>query len=216
MTLSLSIDSNIQKEKVKTTTIISEIKEGFRFVIDVKPILYSNVAMLFSIFGTTLFLTMLVIHLKSTARFDAIEIGFLLSIGGVAAIGGALTSNWLKKHFSYRSILFTAGALGGLSIIGFVMYDSFLWLAIMNAVGTVSAAIMTPCIVTIRQHLSPDNLLGRVQASSRFMTWLLMPVAALVAGLIAEQYSTTLTILIGGVVATASSFLYLHPSLKKA
>ncbi|WP_377888905.1 MFS transporter [Alkalihalobacillus sp. R86527] len=214
--LSLNIDSNIQKDTMTSTKMFIEIKEGFKFVLRVKPILYSNLAMLFSIFGTTLFLTMLVIHLKSTAHFDATQIGYLLSIGGVAAIGGALTTSWLKQHFSYRIILFSAGVLGGGSIIGFVVYDSFLWLAVMNAVGAVSAAIMTPCIVTIRQNLSPNHLLGRVQATSRFMTWFLMPVSALVAGLVAEQFGTTLTILVGGIIATGASFIYLHPSLKKA
>jgi Na+/melibiose symporter-like transporter len=79
----------------------------------VKPILYTNLAMLFSIFGTTLFLTMLVIHLKSTVNLDVVQIGYLLSIGGVSAIGGALTTNWLKKHFSYRCIFF-AGVIGGI------------------------------------------------------------------------------------------------------
>ncbi|MFC7063829.1 hypothetical protein ACFQIC_18690 [Halobacillus seohaensis] len=86
----------------------------------------------------------------------------------------------------------------------------------MNAIGAVSAAIMSPCIVTIRQNLSPDHLLGRVQATSRFMTWILMPVSALVAGVVAEQFGTTLTLLVGGVIATMASFIYLHPSLKTA
>lgn len=214
--LSFSIDSNKQKDKMTSTKVFKDIKEGFKFVITVKPILYTNLAMLFSIFGTTLFLTMLVIHLKSTVSLGAVQIGYLLSIGGVAAIGGALTTSWLKKHFSYRSILFTAGVIGGASIIAFAMYNSFLWLALMNAIGTVSAAIMSPCIVTIRQNLSPDHLLGRVQATSRFMTWVLMPVSALVAGIIAEHFSTTLTLLVGGVIATIASFIYLHPSLKTA
>lgn len=214
--LSLNIDSSIQKDKMTSTKVFTDIKEGFKFVITVKPILYTNLAMLFSIFGTTLFLTMLVIHLKFTVSLDTLQIGYLLSIGGVAAIGGALITNWLKKHFSYRSILFSAGVIGGVSIIAFAMYDSFLWLALMNAIGTVSAAIMSPCIVTIRQNLSPDHLLGRVQATSRFMTWVLMPVSALVAGVVAEQFGTTLTLLGGGVIATIASFIYLHPSLKNA
>ncbi|WP_335869889.1 hypothetical protein [Bacillus sp. 2205SS5-2] len=70
--------------------------------------------------------------------------------------------------------------------------------------------------MTIRQKLTPDHLLGRVQATSRFMTWILMPAAALLAGIVAEQFGTTSTILLGGIIATFSSFIYLHPSLKNA
>ncbi|WP_371018977.1 MFS transporter [Pseudalkalibacillus sp. JSM 102089] len=213
---SLNIESTVQKEKITSSKVFTDIKEGFHFVIQKKPILYTNLAMFFSIFGSTLFLTMLVIHLKSTAGLDSILIGYVLSIGGIAAIGGALITNILKKHFSYRTILFFASLVGGVSIIAFGMNNSFIWLALMNALGTISASIMNPCIVTIRQKLTPDHLLGRVQATSRFMTWILMPVAALTAGVLAEKYSTTLTFFIGGIISTFASFIYLHPSLKKA
>ncbi len=211
--LGLNIESNLQQGKITSTKFFADIKEGFTFVIYQKPILYSNLAMLFSLFGTTLFLTMLVIHLKSTVGLDAIRIGYILSIGGVAAIVGALMTNVLKRYFTYRGILFIAGVVGGGSIIAFGLYDSFIWLVIMNALGTICAAIMSPCIVTIRQKLSPDHLLGRVQATSRFMTWLLMPVSALVAGIIGEYLGTTPTLLIGGIIAIIASFIYLHPSL---
>lgn len=211
--LGLNIESNLQEGKITSSKVFADIKEGFNFVIQQKPILYTNLAMLFSVFGTTLFLTMLVIHLKSTVGLDAIRIGYILSIGGVAAIVGALITNVLKRYFTYRGILFIAGFVGGGSIIAFSLYDSFIWLAIMNALGTISAAIMSPCIVTIRQKLSPDHLLGRVQATSRFMTWLLMPVSALVAGIIGEYLGTTPTLLIGGIIATIASLIYLHPSL---
>lgn len=80
--------------------------------------------------------------------------------------------------------------------------------------GTVSASMMNPCIVTIRQTLTPDHLLGRVQAKSRFMTWILMPVAAFLAGVMADQIGIDTTILIGGTITTIASFIYLHPSLK--
>ncbi|SDQ80196.1 Major Facilitator Superfamily protein [Virgibacillus subterraneus] len=213
--LSLKIDSPDRNENTRGSKIFADIKEGFVFVLKQKPILYTNIAMLFSIFGTTLFLTMLVIHLKSSVELDTVHIGYLLSIGGVAAVGGALVTNLLKRYFSYRRILFLSGTIGGISIIVFSFSDTFMWLALMNAVGTISAAIMSPCIVTIRQTLSPDHLLGRVQATSRFMTWILMPVAALAAGIIAEQFGTEITILVGGIIATIASFIYLHPSLKK-
>ncbi|MBR7798145.1 MFS transporter [Agaribacter marinus] len=213
--LSINIESNLQNEKLSGLKVFADIKEGFHFVIHHKPILYTNLAMLISIFGTTLFLTMLVIHLKSTIGLDAIRIGYLLSIGGVAAIIGALITNVLKRYYSYKSILFIAGFVGGGSIIAFGLYDSFSWLVIMNALGTISAAIMSPCIVTIRQKLSPDHLLGRIQATSRFMTWILMPFSALVAGILGEHLGTTQTFLIGGTIATLASFIYLHPSLNE-
>ncbi|WP_181351296.1 MFS transporter [Thalassobacillus sp. CUG 92003] len=210
--LSLNVDH--KRSTRKGMKMGREIKEGFDFVIKHKPILFTNIAMLFSIFGTTLFLTMMIVHLKTAVELDAAQIGWLLSVGGVGAIGGSLTTNLLKKYVSYRMILFSAGVTGGISIILFSMSDTYIWLVAMNAVGTIAAAVMSPCIVTIRQNLSPAHLLGRVQATSRFMTWLLMPVAAFVSGILAEYIGTSATIMIGGSIATAASVIYLHASLK--
>lgn len=203
------------KERVSSSySIWGEIREGFEFVLKTKPILYTNLAMVSSVFGTTLFLTLLVFHLKDSVNINAVMIGWLLSMGGVGAILGAVTSNLFRKRFSYRSILFTASVIGGLSILCFGLVETFLWLVIMNAVGTFCASMMSPCIITIRQTLTPDHLLGRVQATSRLMTWVFMPLAAFLAGILAEAIGTDLTIILAGTISTLASIPYLHQSLK--
>ncbi|PFA67681.1 MFS transporter [Bacillus sp. AFS015802] len=203
------------KERIPSTySIWGEIREGFEFVAKTKPILYTNLAMVSSVFGTTLFLTLLVFHLKDSVQLNTVMIGWLLSMGGVGAIAGAVASSLLRKRFSYRGILFTSSVIGGLSILCFGMLDSYFALVIMNAVGTFCASMMSPCIITIRQTLTPDHLLGRVQATSRLMTWVFMPLAAFLAGVLAEAIGTNLTIMLAGTISTLASIPYLHHSLK--
>jgi predicted MFS family arabinose efflux permease len=211
--LTLNVEERDQPSETRSWT--SEIKEGFQYVISQKTIVFTNLAMLFSVFGTTLFLTMMVVHLKLSIGLDADQIGWLLSIGGVGAILGSLLTNVLKAKFSYRMILFSAGLFGAVSIILFGVFQSFTSLAFMNAAGTIAASIKSPCIVTIRQSLTPDRLLGRVQATSRFMTWLLMPLAAFLAGILGDQFGTGFPIILGGGIAAAATFIYLHPSLNR-
>ncbi|TLS37186.1 MFS transporter [Pseudalkalibacillus caeni] len=204
-----------EKEVVQPKrSFVADIKEGFQFVIHTKPILMTNLAMLGSVFGTTLFLTLMVFHLKSSVHFTSNQIGWLLSIGGVGAIAGALVTNQLRKRFSYRRILFLASTFGGLSIVLFGSAENFLWLVLFNMMGTIAASMMNPCIITIRQTLTPERLLGRVQATSRFMTWTLMPVAAFLAGISADKIGTHHTIILGGMISILASVFYLHPSLK--
>ncbi|KEQ24578.1 MFS transporter [Paenibacillus tyrfis] len=198
----------------KANSFYEDLKEGFQFVTRTKPILFTNLAMLVSVFGTTLFLTLMVFHLKETIQLPVGRIGWLLSAGGLGAVGGALVTAVLRKRFSYRTILFAASCLGGLSVVVFSQSQTYAVLLLSNAAGTIAASAMNPCIVTIRQTLTPDRLLGRVQATSRFMTWTLMPVAAFLAGVLAERLGTHGTILLGGLLSTAGSLLYLHPSLK--
>ncbi|MFD1019861.1 MFS transporter [Thalassobacillus hwangdonensis] len=209
-----SIKLSPPEEKQASTGWMLQIKEGFRFVIQTRPILFTNLSMFLSIFGTTILLTLMVFHLKDTIGLTAGQIGFLLSIGGLGAVGGALASGFFRKRFSYGNILFTAALIGGGSIILFAYVQSFVLLVVANAIGTVCASIQSPCIVTLRQLLTPDRLLGRVQATSRFMTWMLMPVGAFSAGVLAEYIGTSMTIAIGGMVTLIAGFLYLHPSLR--
>lgn len=210
----LSIPIRIAYTRKGKHTFIGDIKEGFHFVIKTKPIFFTNLAMLASVFGTTLFLTMMIFYLKDTIGLGTTQIGWLLSIGGIGAIFGALITNFLRKRFSYRRILFLASIAGGISIILFSFSHTYFPLILSNLMGTVAASMMNPCIITIRQTLTPDHLLGRVQATSRFMTWVLMPAAAFLAGVLANKIGTDTTILIGGSISTIASFIYLHPSLK--
>lgn len=209
----LSISIKVADTRKEKRTFIEDIKEGFHFVFKTKPILFTNLAILTSTFGTTLFLTMMIFYLKDSIQLTTTQIGWLLSIGGIGAIFGALITNFLRKKFSYRRILFLAAIAGGISIICFSLSHTYLALIISNLMGTVAVSMMNPCIATLRQTLTPDHLLGRVQATSRFMTWILMPVAAFLAGVLADQIGINTTILIGGTITTIASFIYLHPSL---
>ena len=208
-----SLRMKVQERGVSSYSIWGGIREGFEYVVKTKPILYTNFAMVASVFGTTLFLTLLVFHLKDSIHLDTVLIGWLVSFGGGGAILGAVTSSLFRKRFSYRSILFTASVIGGLSILCFGLMESFIGLVIMNAVGTFCASMMSPCIITIRQTLTPDHLLGRVQATCRLMTWVFMPLAAFLAGLLAESIGTHHTIMLAGAISTLASIPYLHRSL---
>jgi MFS family permease len=194
----------------------SELKEGFKHVFNTKVIWYTNLALMISTFGTTMFLTLLIFHLKEILLLKPSEIGFILSLGGLMAITGALITNRMSRIFRFQTILMIAHLTGGLSIIGLAFSETFVSVAITNAIGVLAACMINPCIRTIRQTHTPDQLLGRVQATSRWMTWLLLPVSALFSGYLAASTSSTFTITIGGIV-TASTFLfYLLPAVRKA
>ncbi|RZT24256.1 MFS transporter [Fictibacillus sp. BK138] len=197
-------------------TFASELKEGFKHVFNTKIIWYTNVALMISTFGTTMFLTLLIFHLKEVLFFKPAEIGFILSLGGLMAITGALVTNRMSRIFRFQTILMIAHLTGGLSIIGLAYSETFIAVAVTNAIGVLAACMINPCIRTIRQTHTPDHLLGRVQATSRWMTWLLLPVAAMLSGYLAASTSSAFTITIGGIV-TASTFLfYLLPAVRKA
>jgi MFS family permease len=197
-------------------TFFTEIKEGFKHVYNTKIIWYTNIALMISTFGTTMFVTLLVFQLKEVLQFKPAEIGVILSLGGFMAISGALVTNKLRNFFKFQTILMIAHLLGGLSIIGLAFSQTFWSIASTNAIGVLAACMINPCIRTIRQTHTPDVLLGRVQATSRWMTWLLLPVSAMVSGYLASITSSTTIIAIGGTITSAAFLFYLLPSVRRA
>ncbi|MTH52279.1 MFS transporter [Bacillus mangrovi] len=193
----------------KKQSFWKDAAEGFVFVVRNGPILYTNLALLLSVTGTTLFLTILIFHLKAENGLAVREIGLILSCGGAGAIGGSLLAGVLKKRFSYRNLLFGSCLTGGLSIVLLGLAEDFVWLLVLNTIGTAAAAIMNPCIAAIRQQVTPDELMGRVQATSRLMTWALMPASAFMAGILAETAGTSAVIMAGGCFSILGSFFYL-------
>ncbi|MGM7681307.1 MFS transporter [Cytobacillus sp. Hm23] len=208
-TITIPYEKPLKAEDKILTSFFSDLKVGFEFVFKTKILNYTNIVLMISTFGTTLFLTVLIFHLKSTVQLGEIKIGILLSIGGIGAIVGSLLTNIIKKYVSYLKIVFFSLLMGGLSIILFGAATSYLLLIIANAIGTMSVALINPCIRTIRQTNTPGHLLGRVQATSRFITWTLLPASALLAGWLSILVGTSSVIIIGGVICSLSAFILL-------
>jgi len=68
--------------------------------------------------------------------------------------------------------------------------------------------------VTFRQRITPARLLGRMNASIRFIVWGVMPIGGLVAGGLGTVIGVTPTLWIGAVgVVLSSVFVVFSPLL---
>lgn len=193
-----------------TRGFFQDVREGFHFIYTEKLLLLTNIASALISFGVTFSLTLLVFHLQSTVGLTPLEIGWILSFGGAAAIAGSFLSISLRRIASQRTILFLGYFGGGASLVWLGIADSFVPLLIANAIGTFCAASFNPVVKTIRQKLTPSHMLGRVQASSRFITMALLPLAAFIAGVLGDALDTHRTIAIGGMIATCSILIFFH------
>ncbi|SDD06942.1 Predicted arabinose efflux permease, MFS family [Terribacillus halophilus] len=185
---------------------IQELKEGFLFIYHQKEIWYTNLISLISNFGVQFLIVLLVIYIDKLTN-DPMLIGIVLSSGGIGAMLGTFLGFVADRFSTYRQILFVAKVIGGLSII-FVGLTETIWLAAcLNMIGTAAAGAVNPIIKTIRQRYTPRHLLGRVQSTSRFITFTLLPAASIFAGLLSEWIGIGTTILIGGCIASTASVL---------
>ncbi|WP_409291691.1 MFS transporter [Peribacillus sp. SCS-37] len=202
------------KGNVNGKSIMLDLKEGFYFVLKSKPLLVTNAALMISTFGTTMFLTQMIIYLKIIQISD-VQIGFILSAGGGGALAGAFIPMLLPERFSRKRILVITQILGGLSIICLGFCSSWLLVGTANLAGVAAASVINPIIRTIRQNSAPTELLGRVQAISRFMGWLLIPAAALLSGYAASFFNPGSLIVLAGVISLSAAAVYFLPYFKQ-
>ncbi|WP_407837127.1 MFS transporter [Streptomyces sp. DSM 116496] len=135
--------------------------------------------------------TLTPLYLVRGAGLDSVQLGLVLAMDGVGALAGAAVAVRVTTRLgTARGIILadlTGGALLLLAPLTTSAGDAY-WFALGNAgfaFGTVIGSITTR---TYRQTQSPPELLSRVMATVRFVSWGALPLGALTAGLLATHF----------------------------
>jgi MFS family permease len=138
------------------------------------------------------------------------QIGLIFSVGGVGGVLGALAAGRIAARFggaraTIIGIALNAGALlipltkPGIGLLFFA--------AGMFVVGF-AVVIYNVNQVSFRQRLCPDRLLGRMNATMRFVVWGVLPIGALIGGVLGSVFGLRPTLWVG-VIGEALAGLWL-------
>jgi predicted MFS family arabinose efflux permease len=150
-------------------------------------------------------LTIFVLYATTQRGLDAALLGLILATGSVGALVGSI----LALTFAERWGL-------GPTIIGSVLVECAALLLIPLADGPLPLLVATLAlafflngcglgisnvhVVSLRQAITPDRLLGRVNASYRTLTYGAIPLGALLGGFLGEAIGLRPTLLASGLV----------------
>jgi MFS family permease len=135
--------------------------------------------------------------------FSAGSLGLILAAAGPGALVGSFVVRRVNDRFGLgTTVTWAAFFAGGPVLIVPLVPDNSLWslgLLILSTF-TVSAGVQTYSIslVSARQIMTPDHLLGRVNATFRWVAWAATPVTAVVSGLLAEAFGLRGAIAVAG------------------
>lgn len=190
-----------------------EIGEGLRFVLG-NRLLRSIAActgsfnLFYSISGA-----MLVLYFARDLKLSPATIGLFFSIGSVGWLAGVFLVKPMVRVFGQGPTIWISTLIGGLCGLTLPLADNGwrFWLAAFAGIIT-GAMIVTYNVtqVSFRQGLTPDHLLGRMNATMRFLVWGTMPIGGLLGGLFGSWLGVRQTIwigAIGGVLAFLPVFL---------
>jgi predicted MFS family arabinose efflux permease len=155
------------------------------------------------------------------------ELGLAPALLGIsiAAIGplsllGATLAGPLTGRFGLGPVMIGAFFLEALSRLvlpfaGGSPLQAAAVLAASQALLGLTVPLWTVSSISLTQSVTPERLLGRVNAASRFISFGVAPPAAVLAGILADGIGLRPTLFIAGLIAVAA-FLYLLASPVRA
>jgi MFS family permease len=189
----------------KNGKLWAQLSEGMYFTLTsplLRPVLVTAV-----IFNTSWFMLQaaFVPYAAHYLGLSAFEVGATMACYGFGMIGGAVVAPWASKQITFGSMIVSGpiGALLGAIVIACsVGYPSFILACISFFLFGAGPILWTISTTTLRQAVTPPDLISRVSAVIMTMTYGARPVGALIAAAIGSVYPPEYCIL-----AAATGFI---------
>ena len=140
--------------------------------------------------------------------------GVFIAAGAVGNLIGSLGANSLVRKFGSARTLIGAALISGVGYLIMALAQG--WELAGPAFALVGFAVGVGSVVAIslRQRLTPDDLMGRVGGAWRGLVWGAAPVGALAAGTLASIGGLRLPLVLAGTLQCAVALLLARPLLR--
>jgi MFS family permease len=195
----------------------AEMAEGLRATFG-DPILraFAAEAATFNLFVNVI-LAAFLLFATHELGLDPAVVGTILAVGALGSLGGSLVAARLAVRFGL-----------GPTILGVMFLACLVYLAVPFAGGPtpIAVAILTVVfvaegagvaisnvhVVTIRQSITPDRLLARMNASYRAVVYGVIPIGSILGGVIGELLGLRAALLVGALgIAVAPLWIVASP-----
>ncbi|MFJ8386507.1 MFS transporter [Streptomyces sp. NPDC094438] len=176
-------------EPVPGASLRKDVAEGLRFVLG-HPLLrvIAGTTGLGNFFTAMLMATQTVFLVRVLDLAPA-AVGVMLSASAVGGLAGALCAGRLAGRFGQARIIWLSALVTGPFALLWPLSGkgaAAALFALASAVVFFGAVVYNVAQVSFRQTLCPPRLLGRMNATLRFLMWGTLPLGALVGGAVAD------------------------------
>jgi MFS family permease len=157
-----------------------------------------------------------VVFMVRTLHLSPVAVGIVMALGSVSVmVGAALTPRLARAIGSARIVwvsLAVSGPIGLLTPLARPGWPVAL-LVVGTAAGELGQIVYAITNVTVRQRLCPPHVLGRVNATMRFLIMGMFPLGALLGGTLGELVGVRPTLWVSGGLIVLST-LPVHRALR--
>ncbi len=200
-------------QRSATPNLFREIGEGLKFIWTqpaIKRITFTTSLSNLASTMTYTLMPLVVLRLLGMTPFIYGVILACASVGGL--LGATLAGRLAEKIGTARTIRLSILMFVGLGFVYplalYLHNKTFATIAFMVVEFVQSAGVLIYNVtqVSMRQRLCPKNLLGRMNASIRFIVWGVMPIAALLSGWLGRELGVLNTLWIAAALAVLCLF----------
>jgi MFS family permease len=164
-------------------------------------------------FTTTIFSILLVFAVR-VLHLSAATIGLTFSLASLGTLAGALLATRITRTFGIGWTLIGTAAAGGFAFLLIPLASGSIAITLLVLAQLVfgfCAIVSNITGISLVQATTPDRLLGRMNASRRFVVWGVIPLGGLAGGALGSHLGLRETMWIGAAGASVA-FLWLLSS----
>lgn len=191
--LAASIRREEPEPALRRRALRSELREGIVALVGHAVLRPVVIVALVAVFGYSMYLSLIVLFHVRTLGLDSVAVGAVFAVGGTGALAGAALAPKLARQVGIGPSLLLGLALagGGLLVTSQAGGPPALAMSVA-AVGQLSllfgASLFNVNGPALRAAVVPAHVLGRVNATWRFLVWGMFPLGALVGGALGEAF----------------------------
>lgn len=199
-------------EQASGVSIVQEFLDGFRWFTSQRLIRSLTLLGAGINLGLEAVFALLVLLAQGELGLEPAGYGLLIAIGAVGAFGAGLIADRLSSDLMRGCVCMATGPVIALCVLVVAWSDHVVVTAAAIFVFSGMVMLFNVVAMSLRQLITPDELLGRVLSVHRFFCWGAIPVGAALAGLIGEIYGVRAAIATGGIIVLVFS-VFMLPDL---
>ncbi len=193
-------------ERTTKTSLRADVGEGLRFLWQ-RPVLrtlatWVGISNLAWTAGSSLFV-LWAVGPSSTLHLTDQQYGLLLTTLAVGSVAGSLVADWVAARIGRTASLLAAMVASALGLATPLVTTNVWLIGTLWAVSGLGISLWNVITVSLRQRLTPDRLLGRLNSAYRLLAWGTMPLGAVLGGALGEAFGVRAVFAVGTVLTLA-------------
>lgn len=151
----------------------------------------------------------LVLYAQDVLKVNDGEYGLLLSTGAIGGVIGGLVASRVAKRVGGGITIFISNIALALALMMIGLTENVIVVGMMLALCSFAAIMCNVVVISLRQSIIPDHLLGRVTSAYRLFALGSPPLGALFGGILARELGLSTPYIVGGAVLIVMTFALL-------